>query len=84
MTSEKTIPTEGMRALNSTLDRRGISNADLARLIGCKPSLVSRWRRGKRRPDRTSAQRLHEALGIKPALWDEMLGKRSSPPPRAA
>lgn len=52
------------RWFHMILSSRGLSNAAMGRLIDTDGSLVSKWRRGRQRPDSLSCRLIAEALGI--------------------
>jgi transcriptional regulator with XRE-family HTH domain len=48
-------------------DGRGLSQDDLARLLGVKSITVSRWERGIRSPRRSLRPKIREVTGIQPS-----------------
>ena len=44
---------------------RGMTQGQLAKLIGCRPTDVSRWERGLHKPYGSNLLRLADALGCK-------------------
>lgn len=52
--------------LRQERERRGLFQADIARLVRCHPSSVARWERGQRNPDPLTLMRLGVALGSEP------------------
>ena len=52
--------------LRQERERRGLFQADIARLVRCHPSSVARWERGQRHPDPLTLMRLGVALGSQP------------------
>jgi transcriptional regulator with XRE-family HTH domain len=60
--------------LNLTMERRGLSQADLAREVGVADAQVSRWRRGRVIPTVRSLQRIADTLGVPRATLDSLAG----------
>ena len=60
--------------LNLTMERRGLSQADLAREVGVADAQVSRWRRGQVIPSVRSLQRIADTLGVPRATLDSLAG----------
>lgn len=54
------------QALWSELKERGLSQTDLARMMGLTSSAVSGWVTGAKTPSRSNAERIEELLDIKP------------------
>lgn len=54
-------------------------HADLAKLAGVTPQVVSHWCTGQRRPNRENAAKLEDALGIPVRAWAKLV-----PRPRAS
>lgn len=52
--------------LRFELERRGTSQAELARLLGTKEAVVSRWCRGKALPGRALVEAIERALELPP------------------
>lgn len=55
-------------ALAALMAERGISGRDLARRAHCDPSLICRYKSGKKQPSEKMAGLIDEALGAKGAL----------------
>lgn len=51
------------RNLSRLLDEKGVSPSELARKIGVKPALVTRWRKGINLPDAENLDKIGETLG---------------------
>lgn len=64
----------GAPRLDTLLRGRGLTNAQVARLLGVDPSLVSRFRNGRRVPD---ADQLAAMVGAADGSVDDVLGVRS-------
>ena len=60
--------------LNRTRERRGLSQADLARVVGVADAQVSRWRRGRVIPTVRSLQRIADTFGVPRATLDSLAG----------
>ena len=60
--------------LNLTMERRGLSQADLARVVGVADAQVSRWRRGRVIPTVRSLQRIADTFGVPRATLDSLAG----------
>ncbi len=60
--------------LNLTMERRGLSQADLAREVGVADAQVSRWRRGRVIPTVRSLQRIADTFGVPRATLDSLAG----------
>jgi transcriptional regulator with XRE-family HTH domain len=63
----------GAPRLNALLKQRSLTNGQLARLLDVDPSLVSRFRNGRRVPDADQLSILVEAAG---GSVDDVLGLR--------
>ena len=57
-----------------TMERRGLSQADLARVVGVADAQVSRWRRGRVIPTVRSLQRIADTFGVPRATLDSLAG----------
>lgn len=64
--AQESAPQEQLEAAMKTA---GISAAELARRLGCVPSLVSNWLAGRRKPGIGYAMQLHRELGLDPNIW---------------
>jgi transcriptional regulator with XRE-family HTH domain len=64
------IRTPGMRLLRRAMEKRGLSQAQVAALVGCSQQSVSGWLRGAFVPT-TAIQlaRLEELLGVPSRAW---------------
>lgn len=65
-------PTEtiGARKLKAARKKKGWSQRQLARLLGCNHSSVSKWESGTRpRPDLPTALKLNDLLQLNPTVW---------------
>jgi transcriptional regulator with XRE-family HTH domain len=60
--------------LNTTMQHRGYSQADLARTVGVADAQVSRWRRGQVVPSVRYLQRLADTFGVSRATLDTLAG----------
>lgn len=60
---------EGARLLWLALSKRGISQADAARLVGVGRSVLTHWLYCDRRPSLESAERLRKEFGIPSSAW---------------
>src|SRR5215210_3166980 len=60
--------------LNLTMERRGLSQADLARVVGVADAQVSRWRRGRVIPTVRSLQRIADTFGVPRVTLDSLAG----------
>jgi transcriptional regulator with XRE-family HTH domain len=60
--------------LSTTMQRRGLSQAELARVVGVADTQVSRWRRGQVVPTVHYLQRMADALDVSRATLDELAG----------
>ena len=60
--------------LQASMDRRGLSQAQLARTLGVADAQVSRWRRGQVVPTVQSLQRIADALGVARGPLDFLAG----------
>lgn len=67
--------------LKMTMERRGFSQADLARAIGVTDTQISRWRRGQVVPTVHSLQRLADTFGVPRASLDHLAGYPVDEPP---
>jgi transcriptional regulator with XRE-family HTH domain len=56
------------------MQRRGLSQAQLARTVGVADTQVSRWRRGQVVPTVQYLQRLADTFGVERAVLDRMVG----------
>lgn len=56
--------------------RRGWSQGDVARAIGCDSGLVNRWLHGHRPVNLKFAVLLQQKMGIDPELWTEPPSER--------
>jgi transcriptional regulator with XRE-family HTH domain len=60
--------------LNTTMQSRQLSQAELARAVGVADAQVSRWRRGQVVPTVRSLQRLAETLDVPRVTLDRLAG----------
>lgn len=60
--------------LAATMERRGLSQARLARAVGVTDAQVSRWRRGQVVPTVRSLQRIADTFGVPRATLDRLAG----------
>jgi transcriptional regulator with XRE-family HTH domain len=60
--------------LESSMLRRGLSQAALARSVGVADAQVSRWRRGQVVPSVRYLQRLADTFGVQRATLDRLVG----------
>jgi transcriptional regulator with XRE-family HTH domain len=60
--------------LNATMRARGLSQAELARIVGVADAQVSRWRRGHVVPTVRYLQRIAESLDVPRARLDVLAG----------
>lgn len=60
--------------LNATMERRHLSQAELARAVGVADTQVSRWRRGQVVPTVRSLQRIADTLDVPRATLDRLAG----------
>ena len=67
-------PGEFGRWLSSTMDSRGLSQAEVARAVGVADAQVSRWRRGQVVPTVHYLQRIAEALDVPRVDLDRLAG----------
>ncbi|MGH2470188.1 MAG: helix-turn-helix domain-containing protein [Chloroflexota bacterium] len=70
--------------LQASMQRRGLSQAQLARTLGVADAQVSRWRRGQVVPTVQSLQRIADALGVARGTLDVLAGYPVEPVPAAA
>ena len=70
--------------LNLTMERRGLSQADLAREVGVADAQVSRWRRGRVIPTVRSLQRIADTFGVPRATLDSLAGYPTAERPEGA
>ena len=59
-----------LKALDTILTERDISDSMLARMIGCSDGVVSKWRRGIMQPCAENRERLCTALGVPQGYFD--------------
>lgn len=64
--SGEIIPVGYLQQLQALRKKRGLSQAQLAELIGVEQPTIQRWEKGKRMPDLDSLQSLAHALGVTP------------------
>ena len=57
------------RRLRRALEKKGWTQAQLARELGVIPCVVNKWAIGKQRPSLRFALRLQTLLGIDPGSW---------------
>jgi transcriptional regulator with XRE-family HTH domain len=76
--------TPASRAVRAELKKRGWSLNRLGREIEVAQGLVSRWLSGKQKPNRASALRLQEVLGLDPGIWDKEAAPAKPPRKKAA
>ena len=70
-----TRPSSGFSSwLNATMRARGLSQAELARIVGVADAQVSRWRRGHVVPTVRYLQRIAESLDVPRARLDILAG----------
>ena len=60
--------------LNATMQSRGLSQAELARVVGVADTQVSRWRRGQVVPTVRYLQRIADRLQVPRASLDRLAG----------
>jgi transcriptional regulator with XRE-family HTH domain len=60
--------------LNSSMEHRRLTQADLARAVGVGDAQVSRWRRGQVVPTVRSLQRIADTFGVPRAMLDSLAG----------
>src|SRR5437588_1352252 len=60
--------------LDATMERRGMSQAAVAREVGVADAQVSRWRRGQVTPTVRYLQRIADTFGVPRAQLDRMAG----------
>ena len=60
--------------LATTMQSRGLSQAQLARSVGVADTQVSRWRRGQVVPTIQYLQRIADAFGVERGLLEHMVG----------
>jgi transcriptional regulator with XRE-family HTH domain len=60
--------------LNSTMESRRFSQAELARAVGVGDAQISRWRRGQVVPNVHSLQRIADTFGVPRMLLDSLAG----------
>jgi transcriptional regulator with XRE-family HTH domain len=60
--------------LNATMQSRGLSQAQLARVVGVADTQVSRWRRGQVVPTVRYLQRIADTLDVPRASLDRLAG----------
>jgi transcriptional regulator with XRE-family HTH domain len=60
--------------LNATMQTRGLSQADLARVVGVADAQVSRWRRGQVTPTVHYLQRIADTLEVPRTTLDRLAG----------
>ena len=60
--------------LSTTMQRRGLSQAELARVVGVADTQVSRWRRGQVVPTVHYLQRVADALDVSRSTLVELAG----------
>jgi transcriptional regulator with XRE-family HTH domain len=65
-------PLKAIARLRTELERRGLSQNELAKKVGTDSAMVSRWVHGTRVPGLEYAFRLEDVLGIPPKLWLEV------------
>lgn len=58
-------PTDFPAALKREMERRGLSQSELAKLAGVSQGAVSMWLGGTREPGASALFRLADALGVK-------------------
>jgi transcriptional regulator with XRE-family HTH domain len=56
--------------LAAAIEAKGISQAEVARLVGCSPAAISEILRGTRSPSLVMGAKIAAALGIKTKLAD--------------
>lgn len=59
-------------------EREGLSQADLAKLIGVSRETVTRWENGTRNPDEDKLPTIAEKTGITPSILRPDLAARAS------
>lgn len=64
--------------LKTIRKERGLTQADLAKLIGIKKAAITRWESGSREPNFTRLVELCDALDVSS---DYLLGRTETPPP---
>lgn len=57
--------TETMQTIKKLMEKQGITQRDLAKMIGVTEASVSRWMRGTRTPDIDIIELMADALGYK-------------------
>lgn len=67
-------PTQFAEWLNATMQRRGLSQAEVAREVGVADVQVSRWRRGQVRPTVHYLQRIADTFGVPRIQLDQLAG----------
>ena len=70
-TKEQPSVSRGTLALEAALSKRGWTQGELMRQLGCKPGMVNRWLHGYRSPGRDWAAKIEALLGIKATAWGE-------------
>jgi transcriptional regulator with XRE-family HTH domain len=60
--------------LTDSMRHRGLSQADLARVVGVADTQVSRWRRGQVVPSVHSLQRIADTFGVPRSDLDRLVG----------
>ena len=60
--------------LNSAMQTRRLSQADLARAVGVGDAQVSRWRRGQVVPNVHTLQRIADSFGVQRVTLDRLAG----------
>ncbi len=64
------IDTLARQQLEETLDKRGLSQAALARTLGISAVSVNAWLAGRARPEAHLRRALSEVLSIDPLSWE--------------
>jgi transcriptional regulator with XRE-family HTH domain len=64
------IDTQARQQLEETLNKRGFSQAELARTLGISAVSVNAWLAGRARPEAHWRRALQEIFGIDPLAWE--------------
>jgi Zn-dependent peptidase ImmA (M78 family)/DNA-binding XRE family transcriptional regulator len=66
--------------LSQVLAARGLTQGQLASMVGVSPSTVSKWRSGQQAPERDALERLASVVNVRPEWFTRPLGSSTSPP----
>lgn len=61
----------GAAALGEAMRKRGLTQGDVRRAVGCPSGMVTRWLSGERAPSRGYAAKLDALYRIRCGWWDE-------------